>query len=54
MLCVFYYYEKKIGFGMIFTGIGVVIGSLIESGCICILLTVALIALGMKLFCCEV
>lgn len=45
--------KKIIGFGMIFTGIGVVIGSLIESGCICMLLTVALIALGMKLFCCE-
>ena len=45
--------KRVIGFGLIFTGLGVVIGSLIDSGCICILLTVALIALGMKLFCCE-
>ncbi len=45
--------KRVIGFGLIFTGLGVVIGSLIESGCICILLTIALIGLGIKLFCCD-
>ena len=45
--------KRVIGFGLIFTGLGIVIGSLIESGCICILLTAALIGLGIKLFCCD-
>lgn len=45
--------KRVIGFGLIFTGLGIVIGNLIESGCICILLTASLIGLGIKLFCCD-
>lgn len=38
---------------MFFTGVGIFIGNCIGNGCICILLTIGLLCVGFKLFCCD-
>lgn len=53
MLYVFFIMKKVIGFGMFFTGVGIFIGNCIGNGCICILLTIGLLCVGFKLFCCD-
>lgn len=53
ILYVFFIMKKVIGFGMFFTGVGIFIGNCIGNGCICILLTIGLLCVGFKLFCCD-